>query len=406
MPDWRALEKQYYMPTFSRLPVVLVKGEGARVWDDEGRVYLDLVAGIAVNVLGHGHPALVQAICEQARSLIHVSNLYYTVPQLELAKLILENSNGARIFYANSGAEANEGAFKLARKYGKTKRNGAYEVISMANSFHGRTLATLAATGQTKFHTPFAPMPDGFQFVPFNDIDAVKQATSDKTAAVVVEVVQGESGVHPADPEFLHQLRTFCDEANLLLIIDEVQTGMGRTGHFLGYQGYGVEPDVFTLAKGLAGGVPIGAIVVNERANVFTAGDHGSTFGGNPLACAAGVVTVRTLFEQGLIENSAAMGARFRQKLEEMQKQNPIITEIRQVGLMVAFDLKVEKAAQVMSEGLKKGLILNYTGPKTVRMVPPLILNEADVDEAVGKIGEILADLAAQGEEATAPQAH
>lgn len=393
MPDWKALEKQYYMPTFNRLPVVLVKGEGCRVWDDEGRVYLDLVAGIAVNVLGHCHPALVNAICEQARTLIHVSNLYYTIPQLELAKLIIDNSNGSKIFYANSGAEANEGAFKVARKYGKTRRNGAYEVISMSNSFHGRTLATLAATGQAKFHIPFAPMPEGFKFVEFNDIDAVKQATSDKTAAVIIEVVQGESGVHPASKTYLQQLRAWCDEQDLLLIVDEIQTGLGRTGHFLGYQGFGVEPDVFTMAKGLAGGVPIGAIIVNDRANVFTAGDHGSTFGGGPLACGAGVATVRTIFEQGLVENAAAMGARFAEGLRALQARNPIIEEVRQVGLMVAFDLKEEKAPQVVTGGLARGLILNYTGPRTVRMVPPLIINAAEVDEVVSKMGELVAAL-------------
>jgi acetylornithine aminotransferase/acetylornithine/N-succinyldiaminopimelate aminotransferase len=391
MPDWKALEKQYYMPTFNRLPVVLVKGEGCRVWDDQGRVYLDLVAGIAVNVLGHGHPAVVGAICEQAQNLVHVSNLYYTTPQLELAKLIVDNSCGSKIFYANSGAEANEGAFKVARKFGRLNRNGAYEVISMANSFHGRTLATLAATGQTKFHTPFAPMPDGFKFVDFNDINAVKQATSDKTAAIIVEVVQGESGVHPADKAYLQQLRAFCDEANLLLIIDEIQTGMGRTGHFLGYQGFGVEPDVFTMAKGLAGGVPIGAIIVNDRANVLTAGDHGSTFGGNPLACAAGVATVSTIFEQGLIQNAKVMGQRFEAGLKDLQAKNPVITEIRTAGLMVAFDLSLDKAAQVANGGLDKGLILNYTGPNTVRMVPPLIITAAEVDEVVSKIGELVA---------------
>ncbi|HEY8884058.1 MAG TPA: aminotransferase class III-fold pyridoxal phosphate-dependent enzyme, partial [Chloroflexota bacterium] len=256
---WQELEKKYYMHTFNRQPVVLVRGEGARVWDESGKSYLDMVAGLAVNVLGHCHPAVVEAITAQANKLIHTTNLYYTTPQLELAELLIENSCADRVFFANSGAEANEGALKLARKWGRLNRDGAYEVITAINSFHGRTLATLAATGQEKFHKPFAPMPDGFLSVPFNDLEAIKAATSPKTCAIMLEVVQGESGVNIADRDYLAGVRKWCDEQGLLLIFDEIQAGLGRTGKWLSFEHYGVEPEVYTLAKGLAGGVPIGA---------------------------------------------------------------------------------------------------------------------------------------------------
>jgi acetylornithine aminotransferase/acetylornithine/N-succinyldiaminopimelate aminotransferase len=392
MSNWIELEKKYYMGVAKRLPVVLVRGEGVRVWDEDGKSYLDLVAGIAVNVLGHGHPALVEAIARQARDLIHTSNLYYTIPQLELAQLLVENSVGEQVFFANSGAEANEGAFKLARKYGRVKRNGAYEILSVSDSFHGRTLATIAATGQAKFQKPFLPMPLGFKNVPFNDLAALKAATTPETAAVMLEVVQGESGVHVADPAYMRGVRDWCDEAGLLLIIDEIQTGMGRTGKLFGYEQYGVEPDVFTMAKGLAGGVPIGAFLAKREASVFELSDHGSTFGGNPLACAAGVATVRTVLEQNLVENAASVGRYFLGKMEELKASSDRVSEVRGVGLMLAVDLKQDRAGDVVMAALKRGVILNNTGPRTVRMVPPLILSEADADEAAEKIGQAIAE--------------
>ncbi|MDA8219238.1 MAG: acetylornithine transaminase [Dehalococcoidales bacterium] len=394
MSNWIEQEQKYYMGVSKRLPIVLVRGEGVRVWDENGESYLDLVAGIAASLLGHAHPAVVNAICRQAGELIHVSNLYYTIPQLELAKLLVDNSAGNQVFFANSGAEANEGAIKLARKYGKLKRDGAYEIISAMDSFHGRTLATVAATGQPKFQKPFEPMPAGFKIVPYNDIGALKAATTKLTAGVLLEVVQGESGVHPASSEYLRAVRQWCDEQNLLLIFDEVQTGMGRTGKFLAYEHYGIEPDIITMAKGLAGGVPIGAFLAKQSASVFELSDHGSTFGGNPLACAAGVATMRTLFEEGLIARAATVGTYLLGRLEEMAGKFPSVAEVRGLGLMAAFDLKEEQAAQVVNGALQHGVILNNTGPRTVRMVPPLILGEPDVDEAIAAISETLAELA------------
>lgn len=395
MSHWLELEQKYYMRTFNRLPVVLVRGEGTRVWDENGRCYLDMVAGIAVNVLGHCHPAVVEALTRQARTLIHTSNLYYTIPQLELAELLINHSCADRVFFANSGAEANEGAIKLARKYGRLHRHGAYEIITVTGSFHGRTLATLAATAQPKYQEPFAPMPEGFRSVPFNDLEALQAATTERTCAVLLEVVQGESGVHLADGDYLRGVRAWCDQHNLLLILDEIQTGMGRTGRFLAYEHHGIEPDIFTMAKGLAGGVPIGAVLAKERAAVFTPGDHGSTFGGNPLACAAGVATVRTILEQDLAAHSARVGRYLLEQLRALQARQPAIAQVRGLGLMVAFDLTTDRAAEVVRGALQRGLILNNTGPRTIRMVPPLILTEAEVDEAVAIIAETLADLPA-----------
>lgn len=390
---WQELEQKYYMRTFNRQPVVLVRGQGARVWDEEGNSYLDMVAGLAVNVLGHCHPAVVDAITRQAGQLIHTTNIYYTTPQLELAELLIENSCADRIFFANSGAEANEGALKLARKWGHLQRDGAYGVITVSNSFHGRTLATLAATGQPKYHKPFAPMPDGFSSVEFNDLEALKAATTPQTCAIMLEVVQGESGIHPANHDYLVGVRRWCDEQGLLLIFDEIQSGLGRTGKFLSFEHHGIEPDVYTLAKGLAGGVPIGAFLAKEACSVLTAGDHGSTFGGGPLACAAGVATVRTIFEENLAGHSAEIGEYFLGQLQNLQKKHDVVDEIRGIGLMIAFDLKTDSAAKVVSDALKRGLILNPTGPKTVRMVPPLIIGRNEVDEAITTIDQILTDL-------------
>lgn len=393
MPNWQEIEKKYYMPVFNRLPIVLVRGEGVRVWDDNGKSYLDMCAGIAVNVLGHCHPAVVEAVCKQARELIHTTNLYYTIPQLELAEQLIENSCADRVFFANSGAEANEGAIKLARKYGHLNRDGAYEVISAENSFHGRTLATIAATGQPKFQKPFLPMPDGFRQVPFNDLAALKAATSAKTAAILLEVIQGESGVHLGDHDYIVGVREWCDEQGLLLMFDEIQTGLGRTGKFLGYEHYGITPDVFTMAKGLAGGVPIGAVLATEKANVFGLSDHGSTFGGNALACAAGVATVKTIFEQHLVEHSAEMGTHLLGKLEALRAKSDLVGEIRGIGLMMAFDLKADVAPALVKAALAKGAIFNNTSSKTIRFIPPLIVSKSEIDEAVGVIADILPSL-------------
>lgn len=393
MPVWPELEARYIMHTYKRQPVVFVRGQGCRLWDEAGRSYLDLVAGIAVNSLGHAHPAVAEAVATQVRTLIHTSNLYYTIPQIELAKLLVENSCADKAFFCNSGAEANEGAIKLARKWGKLHRNGAYEVITALDSFHGRTLATVAATGQAKYQKPFLPMPDGFIHVPYNDLDALKAATTQKTVAVLLEPIQGESGVHPARREYLQGVRAWCDEQGLLLIFDEVQTGMGRTGRLFAYQHFGVEPDILTLAKGTGGGLPIGVLLAKEKACVFEPGDHASTFGGTPLVCAAALATVRTILEQNLPENAARVGAYFLARLQELQSRQPLIAEVRGIGLMIGVDLRENLAQKAVATALEHGLIINATGDRTLRLVPPLIISQAEVDEAITIMERVLGSL-------------
>jgi acetylornithine/N-succinyldiaminopimelate aminotransferase len=388
--NWAELESRYYMRTFSRLPVVFERGEGCYLYDIDGKQYLDLVAGLAVNILGHAHPAIVEAITTQAQQLIHTSSLYYTEPQLELAQWLVDRSPFDRIFFANSGAEANEGAIKLARKYGRTRRGGAYEIITVTGSFHGRTLATVAATAQAKFQEPFLPMPDGFRYVPFNDIDAMRAAISDKTAAIMLECVQGESGIHIHDREYLQAVRRLCDDHHILLICDEIQCGLGRTGAFYGFEQFGIEPDVATLAKGLAGGLPIGAFLAKEACAVLTPGDHGSTMGGNPVCCAAGIAAMRYLEEHELAANAARAGLAFLNELGNLKETMPGIVEVRGMGLMVAFDTAEEIAAEIVQEGLRRGVILNNTGPRTVRLVPPLIISDGQVEKAVGLIADTL----------------
>jgi acetylornithine aminotransferase/acetylornithine/N-succinyldiaminopimelate aminotransferase len=393
--DWAALEHQYYQGTFKRQPITLVRGEGTRVWDSEGKVYLDFVAGIAVNVLGHCHPAIIKAVQYQVTQLVHVSNLYYSTRQIELAELLAMQTQGMRSFFSNSGAEANEGAIKLARKYGRLHRNGAYEIISMENSFHGRTLATTAATGQASYQATWVPLPDGFKQVPFNDLQAVKAATSAKTAAILVEVVQGEGGIWPASKEFMQGLRAWCDEQDLVLICDEIQTGMGRTGKFFSWQHYDARPDIVTMAKGLAGGVPIGAMLTDARTDIFVPGDHGTTFGGNPLACAAGIATVRTIIEKNLLENATQMGKCWRSKLDALCARYSFIDSPRGSGLMNAVHVKHSLASIIVQQALAHGLLLNSTAPDTLRMIPPLILTRSDIDEAAELLERTLTDVAA-----------
>jgi acetylornithine/N-succinyldiaminopimelate aminotransferase len=373
-------ESRYLMHTFQRQPVELVRGEGALVWDADGRELLDFVGGIAVNVLGHAHPAVVAAITRQAAALIHASNLYYTRPQVELAEKLNVLGFEGRCFFANSGAEANEAAIKLARKWGKQNRKGAYEVISALNSFHGRTLAMVAATGQPKYQKPYAPMPDGFRHVPFNDIDVLRAAVSVKTVAILLEPIQGESGVIPADGGYLQAVRELCDRENLLLIFDEIQSGMGRTGAFYAFQESGVVPDVVTLAKGLGGGVPIGVCIAGARADVFEVGDHGSTFGGNPLACAAALATLQVIESEGLVQNAGVMG---RYLEERMRARLASYGEARGRGLMQALVLREDLAQEVQAVALEHGLIVNAIGANVLRMVPPLTIGRAEVDRAV-----------------------
>lgn len=388
-PDWPALERKYYQHTFNR-DLVMERGEGVRVWDANGIVYLDLVAGIATNVLGHVHPAVVRAIQEQATRLIHVSNLYINERQVELAEQLFNVSGGMRSFFSNSGAEANEGAFKLARKYGRLHRGGAYEIISMDRSFHGRTLATTAATGQKKYQDTWQPLPDGFKQVPFDDFEALKAAVSDKTAAILIEAVQGEGGIYPASTAYMQQVRAFCDEQELILICDEVQAGMGRTGKFFSWEHMGIRPDITTMAKGLAGGVPIGAMLAGERADIFEPGEHGTTFGGNPIACAAGVATVRTILDQDLLAHATELGNYLETKIAELADKHSIITGRRGLGLMRAFDLAEPRAQDIMDRARERGLLITNAGPSTIRMVPPLILRGSDVDEASEKLDQAL----------------
>jgi acetylornithine/N-succinyldiaminopimelate aminotransferase len=393
--DWVALEKQYYQGTFKRQPLTLVRGEGVRVWDSDGKVYLDLVAGIAVNVLGHCHPAVIKAVQEQVTQLVHVSNLYYSTRQIELAELLGIQSQGMRSFFSNSGAEANEGAIKLARKYGRLHRNGAFEIISMDRSFHGRTLATTAATGQASYQASWAPLPDGFKQVPFNDLEAVKAATSEKTIGILVEAVQGEGGIWSAHKAYMQGLRAWCDEQNLVLICDEVQAGMGRTGKFFSWEHTGIRPDITTMAKGLAGGVPIGAMLTDPRTDVFTYGDHGTTFGGNPIACAAGIATVQTILHDNLLDNATQMGNYWNGKLEQLCAKYDFIDSPRGLGLMRAVNVKHDLAPVIVQQALEHRLLLNNTGAATLRMIPPLILTTADLDEAATILDKALADVAA-----------
>ncbi|MFC2045675.1 aspartate aminotransferase family protein, partial [Chloroflexota bacterium] len=304
MSKWQELEKKYYMGTFTRVPVTLVKGQGVKVWDDSGREYLDFIGGLAVDCLGHCHPVVSDAIAEQARTLVQTSNLFYTIPQLQLAELLIQNSCLDRIFICNSGTEATEGAVKLARRYGNLHLNGAYEVITATNSFHGRTLAMVAATGQPKMQQPYVPLPSGFVNVEYDNIEALKTATTDKTCAVMMEPIQGEGGVNMPADDYLAEVRAWCDEKGILLILDEIQTGIGRTGTLFAYEQYSSEPDIMALAKGMGNGVPIGAILAKEKASVFIAGEHGSTFGGNPLVCAASYATIKYILDNDIVGNT------------------------------------------------------------------------------------------------------
>jgi acetylornithine aminotransferase/acetylornithine/N-succinyldiaminopimelate aminotransferase len=391
--EWISKEHKYYQSTFKR-SLVMTRGEGVHIWDADGKVYLDLVAGIATNVLGHAHPAVVNAICDQAQQLVHVSNLYINKRQVELAEQLYNVSGGMRAFFSNSGAEANEGAIKLARKYGRVNRNGAYGIISMDRSFHGRTLATTAATGQKKYQDTWQPLPDGFTQVPFNDLNALKAATNEKTAGVLIEAVQGEGGIYPASSEYMQGLRAWCDEQNLILICDEVQAGMGRTGKFFSWEHMGARPDIVTMAKGLAGGMPIGAMLAATRADIFEPGDHGTTFGGNPIACAAGVATMRTIFGEDLIGHSQRMGEYLDQQLHGLEAKYPsMVSGVRGLGLMRAFDLAEPRAQDVLDRALENGVLIANAGASTIRFVPPLIVQQADLDEAIDKLDAALSTL-------------
>jgi len=385
-----ALSEQYIANTYARYPILLVRGKGTRVWDLEGEEYLDFVSGLAVCNLGHCHPKVVKAIQDQAEKLIHVSNFYYIEPQIQLASLLCKHSFADKVFFCNSGAEANEGAMKLARKYAKEKiSKDRHEIITMERSFHGRTLATLTATGQEKFHKGYEPLMPGFKYVPFNDIRAVKNAMDSKTCAVMLEPIQGEGGVNCPSEGYLKALREICDEKGLLLIFDEVQVGMGRTGKLFAYEHDGVEPDMLTLAKSLAGGVPIGALIIKKGiADSFKPGDHASTFGGNPLATAAGVAALTAILEEGMLENCQKMGDYFISKLEEIKGKFPFVKEVRGKGLILGMELKID-GSSIVNEMLKKKILINCTMGNVLRFLPPLIVTKEEIDRVVKTLEEV-----------------
>jgi acetylornithine/N-succinyldiaminopimelate aminotransferase len=391
MTNWQKLESKYFMPTIKRMPVTLVSGKGVQVWDDNGKEYLDFTAGWGVNSLGHCHPAVVGAIVEQAKTLIQTSNQFYTIPQLKLAELLIENSCFDKVFFCNSGAEANEGAVKLARRYGKLHLDGAYKVITALNSFHGRTLAMTAATGQRKFHEPYSPIPDGFINVEYNNIGAIKKATSAQTCAVMLEPIQGEGGVNVPDDGYLKAVRAWCDEKGILLILDEVQTGIGRIGTLFGYEQFGIEPDIISLAKGLGGGIPIGAFLTKEKAAVFALGEHGSTFGGNPLACAAGYATLNFVIENDIPSKVKMSGDYLIAQLKKLKAKYDFIVEVRGRGLLVAIQFSSDLTQDIVKSCMARGLLLNPVKPNAIRFMPPLTIVKKDVDAAIGILDKVLA---------------
>jgi len=371
----------------------LVRGKGAWVWDDQGRKYLDFVGGWAVNSLGHCHPVVVKALEKQAKTLIQASNQFYTIPQIELAQLLIEHSCLNRVFFCNSGAEANEGAVKLARRFGKLRLKGAYEVITAYSSFHGRTLAMTAATGQSKFQEPYIPLPDGFINVEYNNIEAIKQATTAKTCAVVLEPIQGEGGVNVPNDDYLRNVQHWCREKGILFILDEVQTGIARTGTLFAYEQYGVEPDIMTLAKGLGSGVPIGAFLAKEDVSVFSPGEHGSTFGGNPLVCAAACAVVRYIVGHNIPAQVKRVGDYFLTQLKSLQQQFDFLKHIRGRGLLIAVEFNQDIAEKLVLACLSRGLLVNKVKPNALRFMPPLIITEKEVDRAISILEDTLKEI-------------
>jgi acetylornithine/N-succinyldiaminopimelate aminotransferase len=393
MTNWQELEHKYFMNIVERVPVTLVRGQGARVWGEDGREYLDFVGGWAVNSLGHCHPVVVEAIVEQVHTLIQASNQFYTIPQVRLAELLVQNSCLDKVFFCSSGAEANDGAVKLARRYGKLNLDGAYEIITTMGSFHGRTLAMVAATGQSKFQQPYVPLPNGFVNVEYDSVEAVKAATTSQTCAVMLEPVQGEGGVNLPDDNYLTAVRDWCDQRGILLILDEIQTGLGRTGTLFAYQQFGIEPDIMTLAKGLASGMPIGAILAKNRASVFTLGEHGSTFGGNPLACAAGYATLKFIIDQNIAGNARRVGQYLITGLESLRHKHQFITDVRGRGLLVALEFSSDIAQSVVIACFDGGLLVNRLKPNALRFMPPLIIGNEEVDEALGILDKVLSTI-------------
>lgn len=384
------LDKAYYLPAFKRFPLAFIKGSGSRLWDADGKEYIDMLAGIAVNSVGHCHPAVVQAIQNQAAELIHISNFFVSPPQVFLAKLLRDISGMKRVFFTNSGAESVESAFKIARKCAHAKGRGG-TIISMENAFHGRTLATIA-TGQPKYQKGFEPIPEGFVQVPFNDLDAIQQLFSEDVAAVIVEPIQGEGGILPADRDYLQGLRKLCDQHDVLLIFDEIQTGLGRTGEWFAKDHYEVQPDLMTLAKGLGGGMPIGAILCTEKvSSAITYGDHGTTFGGNPIATAAALATIKVIIEEELCNLSKSNGQWLINKLNGIVLKHSIAKQVRGLALMIGMELD-QPAAPIVKKLMEEGVIANATADNVLRLVPPLNISRSDLQTVVEKIDYVLTE--------------
>ncbi len=386
-----AEDKASYVPVFQRYKVVLDHGKGAEVWDVDGKKYLDFLGGIAVNVLGHDDPRLVDAITKQAHKMLHCSNLYYTQPQADAAEKLVKLSGLGKAFFGNSGAEANEGAIKIARKWATAQDPEKVQIITAWMSFHGRTYATLTATGQPHYQEGLGPVPGGFNYVHYNDLEELEKMMSEKTCAVMLETIQGEGGVYTPAPGYLKGVRKLCDKYHALLIFDEIQAGIGRSGKFFAYQKYGVKPDIVTLAKGLAGGVPIGAFVVtDEVANAFGPGDHGTTFGGNPLACAAANVILDTIPQPEFLQHVEETGAYFKAGLERLAKKYPaLVKDVRGTGLILGMELTIP-GTPIVNQALEKGFILNCTVGKVLRFIPPLIVTNEQVDAVLGVLDELL----------------
>ncbi len=393
--EWKKRGDQVFMTTYARYPAAMIKGSGCRLTDADGKEYLDFLAGIAVCALGHCHPAVTEAIASQAGRLVHVSNLYYTEPQIRLGELLVGNCFGDKLFLANSGAEANEAAIKLARIY---SGKGRYQVISLSGSFHGRTLATVAATGQEKFHKGFEPLPQGFVHAPFGDLQALETMISDTTCAILCEPLQGEGGVRPLDHAYLQGIRSVCDKHNLLLIFDEIQTGMGRTGTLFAYQQLGLTPDILTVAKALGNGLPIGAMLTRaDIAAAFTPGSHASTFGGNPVASAAAVAVLEVMLREGFLQDVQEKGKYFRGKLIALAERFPaIIGSVRGMGLLLGAVLTeqgAEHGTEIVAKMFERGMLMNFAGNVALRFAPPLIVSKGEIDILVMALVEVLAEL-------------
>jgi len=392
--QWIEKSDRYIMRTYGRYPIVPVRGEGCRLWDADGKEYLDFLGGVAVNNLGHCHPKVVAALQKQAAVLIHCSNYYQIPQQIELAELLCNNSFADKAFFCNSGAEANEAAIKLARKYSRdTYGPERYEIITAADSFHGRTMATVSATGQEKVQRFFDPLLHGFKHVPFDDVDALEGAVTPATCAVMLEPIQGEGGVNVPSPGYFQEVRRICDKHDLILIFDEVQVGMGRTGKLFAYEHFDIAPDIMTLAKALAGGAPIGTMLATDRyAAAFVPGTHGSTFGGNPLVCAAAIATVRTILEDGILNRCEELGEYLEGELESLQHKYPFVKEVRGIGLMIGMALDIP-AGDIVRKGHERGVLLNVTHDTVLRFVPPLTVTKQEINQMIAILDGIFAEV-------------